>query len=33
LAAHTGHGTVEQFNYELLAGRIRDLPGRQFSHY
>ena len=27
LAAHAGHGTVEQFNHELLAGRAGNRIG------
>jgi hypothetical protein len=33
LASHAGHGAVEQFNDELLAGRTGNLPGHQLSHY
>ena len=32
LPAHPGHGTVEQFNDELLAGRPRGLTCHCFSH-
>jgi hypothetical protein len=32
LSAHAGDGTVEQFNHELLAGRLRGFAGREVSH-
>jgi hypothetical protein len=32
LSAHAGNGPVEQFNHELLAGRLRGFRGHDVSH-